>query len=102
MNFQVYTALLQPHDRILALDLPHGGHLSHGYQTPSKKISCVSKYFETMGFRLNEKTGYIDYEGMETLADYFRPKMLVAGASAYPRNIDYERIKKNVCEKHNS
>ena len=45
-NFEVYTALLQPHDRIMALDLPHGGHLSHGYQTDTKKISAVTVFFE--------------------------------------------------------
>ena len=53
----MYTALLQPHDRIMALDLPHGGHLSHGYQTDTKKISAVSIFFETMPYRLNEETG---------------------------------------------
>merc|ERR1719343_69462 len=47
-NFQVYTALLEPHDRIMGLDLPHGGHLSHGFQTDTKKISMVSRYFESM------------------------------------------------------
>jgi len=93
-NFQVYTALLEPHDRILSLDLPHGGHLSHGYQTPTKKISAVSKYFESMPYRLDEKTGIIDYDQMELSAELFRPKLIVAGASAYSRLIDYERIRK--------
>lgn len=92
-NFQVYTALLEPHDRILSLDLPHGGHLSHGYQTPNKKISMVSKYFESMPYRLDETTGQIDYDAMERSAELFRPKLIVAGASAYSRLIDYERIR---------
>jgi len=92
-NFQVYTALLEPHDRILSLDLPHGGHLSHGYQTPNKKISMVSKYFESMPYRLDEETGQIDYDAMERSAELFRPKLIVAGASAYSRLIDYERIR---------
>ncbi|KAL9648448.1 hypothetical protein ABK040_014068 [Willaertia magna] len=100
-NFYVYTALLQPHDRILSLDLPHGGHLSHGYQTPTKKISAVSIYFETLGYRLNEQTGLIDYDKMEELANYYRPKLVVAGASAYSRLIDYERFRK-VCDQHNA
>ena len=52
-NFQVYTALLQPHDRIMSLNLPHGGHLSHGYQTENKKISAVSKYFEILPYHLD-------------------------------------------------
>jgi glycine hydroxymethyltransferase len=59
-NMYVYSALLKPHDRIMGLDLPHGGHLSHGFQTPTKKISMVSLYFETMPYRLDESTGYID------------------------------------------
>jgi len=92
-NFQVYTALLEPHDRILSLDLPHGGHLSHGYQTPNKKISAVSKYFESMPYRLDEETGQIDYDAMERSAELFRPKLIVAGASAYSRLIDYKRIR---------
>ncbi|CAI0405352.1 unnamed protein product [Linum tenue] len=97
-NFQVYTALLKPHDRIMALDLPHGGHLSHGYQTDTKKISAVSIFFETMPYRLNESTGYIDYEQMEKSATLFRPKLIVAGASAYSRLYDYAFIRK-VCDK---
>lgn len=85
---------METHDRILALDLPHGGHLSHGYQTPTKKISMVSRYFESMPYRLDESTGQIDYDQMEKSADLFRPKLIVAGASAYSRLIDYERIRK--------
>jgi glycine hydroxymethyltransferase len=90
---QVYTALLETHARILSLDLPHGGHLSHGYQTANKKISMVSRYFESMPYRLDESTGQIDYDQMQTSADLFRPKLIVAGASAYSRLIDYARIR---------
>ncbi|KAK9949305.1 hypothetical protein M0R45_004837 [Rubus argutus] len=97
-NFHVYTALLKPHDRIMALDLPHGGHLSHGYQTDTKKISAVSIFFETMPYRLDESTGYIDYDQLEKNATLFRPKLIVAGASAYARLYDYARIRK-VCDK---
>ncbi|KAL0872316.1 hypothetical protein Bca101_022021 [Brassica carinata] len=97
-NFHVYTALLKPHERIMALDLPHGGHLSHGYQTDTKKISAVSIFFETMPYRLDESTGFIDYDQMEKSATLFRPKLIVAGASAYARLYDYARIRK-VCNK---
>jgi len=100
-NFEVYTALLKPHDRIMSLDLPHGGHLSHGYATPKKKISAVSTYFEVMPYRLNEKTGLIDYDMMETTAELFRPKLLVAGASAYARIVDHERMRK-IADKHDA
>eukprot|EP00298_Acanthocystis_sp_HF-20_P019811 c24259_g1_i1.p1 GENE.c24259_g1_i1~~c24259_g1_i1.p1 ORF type:complete len:507 (+),score=227.95 c24259_g1_i1:33-1523(+) len=93
-NFEVYSALLQTHDRILSLDLPHGGHLSHGYQLPNKKVSMVSKYFETFFYRLNEKTGYIDYDALDNAVDVVRPKLIVAGTSAYPRLLDYQRMRK--------
>lgn len=84
---------METHDRILALDLPHGGHLSHGYQTATKKISMVSRYFESMPYRLNEATETIDYDQMAISAELFRPKLIVAGASAYSRLIDYQRIR---------
>lgn len=93
-NFQAYASVLAPHDRIMALDLPHGGHLSHGYQTDTKKISAVSVFFETFPYRLDEKTGIIDYDRMEENAKLYRPKLIVAGASAYARLIDYERMRK--------
>merc|ERR1712100_719916 len=91
-NFQVYTGLLNPHDRIMGLDLPHGGHLSHGFQTDTKKISAVSIFFESMPYRLDESTGLIDYDTLEANAALFRPKMIVAGASAYARLYDYDRM----------
>ncbi len=100
-NFQVYSALLQPHDRIMSLDLPHGGHLSHGYATGKKKISAVSIYFESMPYYLDECTGLIDYGNMDKLANAFRPNLIVAGASAYSRLIDYKRFRAT-CDKHNS
>ncbi|KAI9487356.1 MAG: serine hydroxymethyltransferase-domain-containing protein [Benjaminiella poitrasii] len=92
-NLYVYGALLKPHDRIMGLDLPHGGHLSHGYQIPGKKISQVSAYFETLPYRLDETTGCIDYDALEKNAMLYRPKVIVAGASAYSRNIDYARMR---------
>ena len=77
----------------MGLDLPHGGHLSHGYQTPTKKISAISKYFETLPYRLDESTGLIDYQKLEELATLYRPKIIIAGTSAYSRLIDYPRMR---------
>merc|ERR1712000_176731 len=92
-NLYAYSALLNSHERIMGLDLPHGGHLSHGYQTPTKKISMISKYFETFPYRLDESTGLIDYDRLHENAILYRPKIIVAGTSAYSRLIDYERMR---------
>ena len=100
-NLYVYSALMDTHDRLMGLDLPHGGHLSHGYQTPTKKISAISKYFETLPYRLDESTGYIDYDKLEDMATIYRPKIIVAGASAYSRLIDYKRMRE-ICDKVNA
>ncbi|KAJ4957627.1 hypothetical protein NE237_024738 [Protea cynaroides] len=93
-NFEVYTALLSPHDRIMGLDLPHGGHLSHGFMTPKRRVSGTSIYFESMPYRLDESAGLVDYEMLEKTATLFRPKLIIAGASAYPRDFDYPRMRK--------
>ncbi|KAK6135564.1 hypothetical protein DH2020_030672 [Rehmannia glutinosa] len=93
-NFEVYTAILSPHDRIMGLDLPHGGHLSHGFMTAKRRVSGTSIYFESMPYRLDESTGLVDYDMLEKTAILFRPKLIIAGASAYPRDFDYPRMRK--------
>lgn len=94
-NFAVYTGLLLPKDRIMGLDSPSGGHLSHGYYTPSgKKVSAASIFFESLPYKVNPVNGYIDYDKLEERALDYRPKILICGGSSYPREWDYERFRK--------
>jgi glycine hydroxymethyltransferase len=96
-NFSVYTALLDPGDTIMGLDLPSGGHLTHGYKTVDKwgivkKISSSAIYFNSVCYTVSD-TGYIDYESLENKAMSCSPKLIICGASAYPRDWDYKRLR---------
>jgi len=98
-NFAVYTALLRPHDRIMGLDLPSGGHLTHGFYTYSKADNCrkavsaTSVYFESLPYRISPVTGFIDYEALQAQAGLFKPALIIAGGSAYPAEWDYAKFR---------
>ena len=87
-NMAVFFACLHPGDTFMGLDLSHGGHLSHG-----SPVNMSGKYFKAVGYKLDEKTGCIDYDAMEQLALECRPKLIVGGASAYSREWDYKRMR---------
>lgn len=80
-NFAVYTALVEPHGRIMGLHLPDGGHLSHGFMTNQKKVSATSVFFESFPYKLDPKTGYINYDELDANSKLFLPKLIIAGWS---------------------
>jgi glycine hydroxymethyltransferase len=86
-NMAAYLSVLQMGDRILGMNLAHGGHLTHG-----SHVNFSGKWFEVHAYGVDETTEQIDYDALEKQAAEVRPKMIVAGASAYPRTIDFERL----------
>ncbi|GCF15306.1 serine hydroxymethyltransferase [Haloarcula mannanilytica] len=86
-NMGVYLGVLEPGDKILSLDLTHGGHLSHGHPA-----NFAGQVYEVEQYKVDEETGYIDYEGLHDHAEEFDPDIIVSGYSAYPREVDFERI----------
>lgn len=92
-NFSVYTALLKPGDRIMGLDLPSGGHLTHGYKTEKKKVSSSAIYFESKSYSVDKDTYLIDYDKLMEEVLEFKPNLLIVGASAYVRDYDYKRFR---------
>lgn len=93
-NAAVYLGILKPHDRIMGLDLPSGGHLSHGYTTPSgKRLTASSTYYESIPYTV-DASGLLNYDEIEKLALTVKPRLLICGASAYSRDWDYKRMKK--------
>ena len=87
-NMAVYFALIKPGDTVMGMSLAHGGHLTHG-----SPVNMSGSYFNFVPYGVNDD-GYIDYDELERLAKENKPKLIVAGASAYPRIIDFERISK--------
>jgi len=101
-NMAVYTALLKPHDRMMGLDLPDGGHLTHGFSILAtdeggrpyrKPVSASSIFFESMPYHIDAATGFLDYDKIEEQVKAYRPALLIAGASAYPRDWNYKRMR---------
>lgn len=86
-NEAVYFALLNPGDTVLGMSLAHGGHLTHG-----SPVNISGKYYNFVSYGVDDETHYIDYDKLEETAKQCKPKLIVAGASAYPRIIDFERI----------
>ncbi|MFD0822707.1 serine hydroxymethyltransferase, partial [Micromonospora zhanjiangensis] len=87
-NLAAYAALLQPGDTVLAMDLPHGGHLTHG-----SRVNFSGRWFRTVGYTVRADTELIDYDEVRDLARTHRPKMIICGATAYPRLIDFARFR---------
>lgn len=87
-NFAIYFAVLNPGDNILAMDTAHGGHLTHGMKT-----NLSGRLFNVMHYGVNRETEQLDYDEIAALARKHRPKLIVAGASAYPRTIDFKKFR---------
>src|SRR5438094_8630914 len=88
-NMAVYIAALKPGDTILGMDLSHGGHLTHGHP-----LNFSGRYFRIVPYGVSRESELLDYEQLEQLTREHRPRMIVAGASAYARTIDYARIRR--------
>lgn len=86
-NLAVYFGFLQPHDPIMGLELSHGGHLTHGHP-----VTISGKLYDRYAYFVNEKTELLDYDQLESEANKVRPKLIISGASAYSREIDFKRI----------
>ncbi len=92
-NFAVYFAMLKPGDTVMGMDLSHGGHLTHG-----SPVNVSGSYFNFVSYSVSKDTETLDYDEMEKIAMECKPKLIVSGASAYPRVLDFKRIRE-ICDK---
>ncbi|MEN8253693.1 MAG: serine hydroxymethyltransferase [Patescibacteria group bacterium] len=93
-NLIAYNAILNPGDKIMSMFLPDGGHLSHGWQLPGKKLTLVSKIYDISFYKVDEKTKLFNYDEIEKQAKLVQPKLIISGGTAYAREIDHERMGK--------
>ncbi len=91
-NLAVLNALLNPGDKIMAMYLFDGGHVSHGWDYQERKITLASKIYKTQFYRVDKKTLVFDYEKIQKQAKKFKPKLIISGGTAYPREIDYKKM----------
>ena len=91
-NIAVYAAFVKPGDKVMAMSLPHGGHLTHG-----SKVNFSGKWFDIVSYGVRQDTELIDYDEMLDVAKRERPKMICAGATAYPSLIDFEKVRQ-ICD----
>jgi len=94
-NLAALMSILDPTDKVLGLSLNCGGHLSHGHQTPQKKISATSVFYNCIHYSVDEK-GFLDYDAIDKQVEQEKPKLLIGGASAYPRDWDYAKLKASI------
>lgn len=83
---------------MMGLSLSQGGHLTHGFYNEKKKVSASAKYFGSLQYTIRPDTGLIDYDALEAAALEFKPKLIIAGFSAYTRDLDYKRFR-DICDK---
>jgi len=91
-NLAVINGLLKPKEKILSMTLSHGGHLSHGWHLPDKKVTLVSKVWNVDFYGVNKKTKVFDYDEIEKIALRFKPKLIISGGTAYPREINHQKL----------
>lgn len=87
-NLAVYSALISPGDKIMAMDLSHGGHLTHGF-----KVSFTGRLYTQIAYGVDEKTFMLDYDAILKIAQKFKPKIIITGYSAYPRKINFKKFR---------